>query len=368
MAMLLSPDRTLPVVVLTRPPAAPASPVNAMKLARRVQGLAHVCCLPPPATLLLTEQLGRRLSVFDGAVRAYHPGFFAEADPLKHPLVRAARVNEWVGKDTTGPTAFTQFLVEQLHAFSVSTPEKLDSLPSYFAIRRALLDQPNRTVEAEITLLRLELEEARARESEWRALAQDRDTDALAQETEALRLRAQNKVLAEDLRALRAARNEVEVPLPEDYASLQGWIDSYYADKLHLHPRAERALKNAVFKDTALVYQSLKLLGGAYWELCADSDPEGRGERVAAWEAGLRALRLDFNSHSIAENRLGEFREQYTIDYRIGQKPKQVLGPHLKYGSTKDDRFCMRVYFLWDDERQLVVIGHLPSHLETRAT
>lgn len=36
--------------------------------------------------------------------------------------------------------------------------------------------------------------------------------------------------------------------------------------------------------------------------------------------------------------------------------------------STKDNRYCLRIYFFWDDSRQKVVVGHLPSHLETRAS
>lgn len=117
-----------------------------------------------------------------------------------------------------------------------------------------------------------------------------------------------------------------------------------------------------------LVCESLKLLASAYWEMRANHDPEGRQALSQAWEEGVTSLRLDYNHQSIAPNRLGEFRSTYTIDYRIGQSSQQILGPHLKYGSTKDDRFCMRIYFLWDDDRQLVVIGSLPAHLETRAT
>ena len=99
-----------------------------------------------------------------------------------------------------------------------------------------------------------------------------------------------------------------------------------------------------------------------------NTDTNQRPTLVGKWEEGLKNLRLEFNSHSLAENRLGEFRDQYTIDYRIGPKQKQVLGPHLKYGSTKDDQYCMRSYIIWDNERQLVVVGHLPSHLDTRST
>ena len=123
-----------------------------------------------------------------------------------------------------------------------------------------------------------------------------------------------------------------------------------------------------MFEDVRLACESLKLLAEAYWDMRVNHDPDLRQSLSQAWEEGIKTLRLEYNSQSIAPNRLGEFRSTYTIDYRIGQSSQQLLGPHLKYGTTKDDRFCMRIYFLWDDDRQLVVIGSLPAHLETRAT
>lgn len=368
LGLLLSPDRVLPIVVLTQLPDTTDYAINPTKLARDTQGLAHVFCMLPNATFDLTDRLGRKLSVFDGAVRTYYPGFSEEADPWQHHLVFPQRIGEWIGEEATGPDAFERFISEQLHFFSVNAPDKIETLPSYFTIRRALLDKPNKTTDEEIQYLRLELEDARAKEAEWKAIADDRDAEANTTEEENRRLDAQNRVLAEDLRTLRKARGEEVIPIPDTYEVLPGWVDSYFADRLVLHSRAVRALKGAVFKDVGLVCQSLQLLAETYWAMRGNTDPSQRLALVDRWEEGLKALGLEFNSHSLAENRLGEFRDQYTIDYRIGQKPKQILGPHLKYGSTKDDHYCMRIYFIWDDEKQLVVVGHLPSHLDTRAT
>jgi len=41
---------------------------------------------------------------------------------------------------------------------------------------------------------------------------------------------------------------------------------------------------------------------------------------------------------------------------------------HLVKGTSRDPRFCMRIYFFWDDEENVVVVGHLPGHLTTAAT
>lgn len=368
MALLLSPDRSLPIVVLTQLPHSTDYALDPIKLAKDTQGLAHVFCLPQAMTFGLSDHVGKTLSVFYGAVRTYYPRFSVESAPWQHHLVFPQRIAEWNDEAGTGPVAFEQFLSRQLHSYSVGAPAKIEQLPSYFSIRRALLDKPNKTADEEIQSLRIEVEEARAKEQEWQVIADDRDAEARANEEENRGLRAQNLTLANDLKELRKARGETLIPIPRDYAELPQWVNSYFADRLFLHPRAVRAIKDAVFENVSLVYEALKLLADAYWPMRANQEQEQRQKLSSNWEEGIRHLRLEYNSHSIAQNRLGEFREAYTINYRIGQSSRQVLGPHLKFGSTKDDRYCMRIYFLWDDDRQLVVIGHLPSHLDTRAT
>ena len=319
-------------------------------------------------TFGLSDLVGKALSVFHGAVRTYYAGFSAASDPWRHHLVMPLRIAEWDDETGTGPAAFEQFLSRQLHLLSVNTPAKIEQLPSYFSIRRALLDKPNKTTDEEIQSLHLEIEVARTREQEWQALADDRDAEARANEEENWRLRAQNVVLGDELKTLRKARGQVAIPIPDSYDELPRWVDSYFADRVFLHSRAVRALKDAAFENVPLVYETIKLLAEAYWSMRVNEDPGQRQVLTANWESGIRRLGLDYNPQSMTESRLGEFRETYTINYRIGQSSRQVLGPHLKYGSAKDDRYCMRLYFLWDDDRQLVVIGHLPSHLDTRTT
>lgn len=368
LSLLFSTDRSLPVIALTQLPDTISYAIDPARLARDTQGLAHVFCLPPAMTFGLSDHVGKTLSVFHGAVRTYYPGFSLSSDPWQHHLVFPQRIAEWSDDYGNGADAFEQFLSRQLHMFSVGTPAKIDQLPSYFSIRRALLDKPNKTTEEEIQALRLDLEDSRANEQAWETQALDSDSEARASEEENRNLRAQNLTLAHELKELRKARGDTVIPIPATYAEIPRWIDSYFSDRLFLHRRAVRGLKEAVFEDIRLVCESLKLLAGAYWEMRANHDTEQRQALSQAWEEGVKHLRLEYNSQSIAPNRLGEFRATYTIDYRIGQSSQQILGPHLKFGSTKDDRFCMRIYFLWDDDRQLVVIGSLPAHLDTRAT
>lgn len=368
MRLMLSPDRSLPVVVLTPLPQSNDYAVDPAKLAQDTQGLAHIFCLSAHMAFELSDQLGKMLSVFSGAIRTYYPNFSKSSDPKYHHLVFPQRIADWEDENGLGAGAFEQFLSRRLHLFSVNTPAKIEQMPSYFTIRQALLDKPNKTTGEEMELLRMEIEEARNKEQAWQNQALESDCEARAYEEESRGLRAQNLTLANDLKELRKMRGEISVPIPNNYGDVQNWVNSYFADRLYLHSRAVRGLKDAVFENVALVCEALKLLAEVYWPMRSNHDPEQRQSLSANWDGGIKKLGLEYNHQSLSPSRLGEFRDTYTIDYRIGQSSQQVLGPHLKYGGTKDDRYCMRIYFLWDDERQLVVIGSLPAHLDTRAS
>lgn len=122
-----------------------------------------------------------------------------------------------------------------------------------------------------------------------------------------------------------------------------------------------------MFKDVALVVSSLSLLANEYWAV-RTAEPESFAQAKLGLETKMATLGVE-DAASISPTRLGEVEEQYTVNYRVGFKSRQLLERHLRGGSnTKDDHYCMRIYYFWDDEQQKVVVGHLPSHLDTRAT
>ena len=129
---------------------------------------------------------------------------------------------------------------------------------------------------------------------------------------------------------------------------------------MFLHARAARSLKEATYVDSRLVYKCLKLLASSYYDYrtglttydcftsaCKQVDP-GLDERGAITDvaAGMQG-------------------DAYYIQYK-GKKRK--LERHLAKGSNKDRRYCLRIYFFWDDQDQIIVIGDLPHHLDTSAT
>ena len=89
-ARLTDPQRRLPILALSVPddaddPHRPA--LDAERLARSCVGLALVAVIPAEYAWELTDRFGRRLSVYQGAVRIYLPGFTAQANERDHRLI-----------------------------------------------------------------------------------------------------------------------------------------------------------------------------------------------------------------------------------------------------------------------------------------
>jgi hypothetical protein len=82
-------ERRLPIVAISLP-----SPLDAASVARRLAGAAHVFCLEPEASRVLTDAVGRWHSVFHGGVRTYPPGFTWASSARQAPLSLAARLTE----------------------------------------------------------------------------------------------------------------------------------------------------------------------------------------------------------------------------------------------------------------------------------
>lgn len=392
-ALLEDPQRTLPVIVVSELPRGGFC-VEADRLASRSPGLSHVVRLTAASASSLSDVVGADLGVFNGAVRTYLPGFGQPDDSQVHAVYLPSRILTWRGVDGEGRGAFQDFLVEQLHRFSVRTPARLEQMPSFLQLRRKKAERelnahrsrethaagagqsavPTNFVaiqsklqeaELEIDLLKLEKRDAEQKAADAELLfdAQSEDLRAVKNERDALK--AINASIFDGLRRARANTSQTE-HRPTSYEEVADWVDQTLSHRLVLLPRARRALGDAVYEDVSLVVSCLELLAGEYWGL-RTSSPEERDAAAIAYQARLSFLEVDEAPSSSAQMR-GRFEEQYSVDYPIRHRSRQQLDRHLRCGNSREARFCLRIYYLWDDEQQKVVVGHLPSHLDTPAS
>lgn len=168
------------------------------------------------------------------------------------------------------------------------------------------------------------------------------------------------------LATIQEFRPNRELAFPESLDSLENWALQHWSGKVLLHPRALRGARESAFDDISLVYASLLLLAEEYWGL-RTATPSTHTSRKEAFESKLQTHGLEM-APSISSSRAGEQGDEYFVAYPIGSQQKRMLDLHLKKGTDREARNCLRIYFFWDATARIIVIGWLTSHLGTRAT
>lgn len=149
----------------------------------------------------------------------------------------------------------------------------------------------------------------------------------------------------------RAWQHETTLDGLEDWASL-------HATKLVFVPRAFTGAKKSLYQQPAHVYRALEFLAGPYhsYRTGALSKPQ--------MEAALNASGCQLAGATTATV-AGTQGDTYFV--RWGDQRRR-LDQHLRRGGGRDERFCLRIYFFWDNDSSQVVVGWLPSHLDNSLT
>lgn len=338
--------------------------LDAESLAKRLAGLAHVVTLSHDGAALLTARVGDGLGVFGRAMRTYAPGFACETGAsAAHPLATGV----WLEDRFESPTEFIDLL--ERRAIEDSVRGDLEAtLPGFSRVRHwanaRRLEEARRDVATDADMLALYVESNTTMMNELR----DRDATIERLRMEQLQVEEERDGALRDSRELRGRIDYLEQALkargieetleyPSSYDQLEGWVAQHFADRLTLLPRAVRSLKKAVFDNIPLVCDCLQLLAGPYRDM-------KRGElRRADFDEACRRLGVTLTQSG--DFSASRYASEYTVQYG---KSRRVLDLHLKRGTSRDAAKCLRVYWFYDQERERVVIGHLPGHLTTSFT
>ncbi len=398
--LLTNPHRTLPVVLLTEPnpqdwPGRVAPYVlDHEELAQRTQGFAHVVCMPRNLGFAWTDRVGKIWSAFWGAVRTYYPGLDFENDsPTWHPRVLPDRIVFWRYDGLEAEAAFASFLIDKLAAHAAS--KSIDWAGCLFfadaRVRQAALarerllgafEEQRRNSADEISFLRTRLEEVEKvydeeiafLEEKVKSLTEERDValrlgEAAESESRRLteeyrKLQFQNDALRAQLKRKTGLTADSEVEIPDSYDDMPDWVDQHLVGRLILHPRSFKGINDQRrrFEDIKLVYRALLLLADDYRNMKMGID----GAK-SALDRKLKETGLELRG-SITPSRAGEQGDTYVVKYPLKSGQRRLLDFHLCKGKSHDPRYCLRIYFFWDEENNRVVVGWLPTHLDTRAT
>lgn len=343
--------------------------LDASKMAQRTAGLAHVVILSPAASFFLSDQVGKSLSVFDRGVRVYRPGFSEDNDRFRHPLIFRRQIIS--GEGSSG-RQFSQYIAEDCFRSSIERKDLRATLPSFVDVRAHV----SRTTIENLAIAEngSQIEAKLAAEEQARIAAEQQAQAALSmalqEEEERLKVEGQWDYFSAQLnvaqariealeRKLNSSGNNIYVgDTPTSYNQIQQWVDDNFVGKLALHPRVSRGLKEAIYEDVSEVCTALSMLANEYRQVMLG---ESRRED---FDEAIRDKHFIL-SGSISESQAKSFGDEYYVRW---QGKKQFLHGHIQKGNSRDERYCLRVYFFWDPEQQVIVIGWLPSHLKNRLT
>jgi hypothetical protein len=358
---LVDTARILPVFVLTVPEDSidQYRPLlDAGALARAILGLGEVVIVPASYTWKLTQQFGKRRSVFGGAVRAYLPGFTEDANPYTHRLVLANQLatSEGIGHHS-------HWIRSLAASESVRRVRLGNDVLAFGTIRNATLQFKQQRLEQEgasdsqkleaahARIKALEADQASTDDMEKFLLDENQQASERAEKAEEQLVSATFRIqrLLEQIRS-RGQDPDDNIQLPTSWSDFSDWCDTNLVGRAVLTAHATKSLRAAIFGDVQLAARCLMWLANEY-----------RDRRMNGGDGSLRDYVLE---PGIKNSPCGA--DEFKFLWR-GQS--RLVDWHIKNGgNTRDPGRCLRIYYFWSDETQEVVVADMPAHRHTGAT
>lgn len=195
---------------------------------------------------------------------------------------------------------------------------------------------------------------------------QDQSEDMLKQ-MHALRSESERTVERNSLQ-LREMEKEIEYykslrERPERADQVPAWVEKRFAKRLIFHPRARELITETPTNeiDLRLLCDALEYLATEYRDKM-----EGEITEEELLSRCSKKYNRPFEVVPVGTTTIEYTPSEYKIKYYIGFKGKPIesdLNLHLRVGT--DAEKLLRIYFLYDTEKRLVVVGSLPKHLRT---
>lgn len=354
---ILNPDRRHPILACSIPQGADRPLLNAEVLSKQTLGIARVVVIPPDYCWALTRAFGKARSVFGGAIRAYMPGFSADANPFAHRLIladqlsdqegvrRVSRALRWI---TANESLRRQLLGNDVLAFR-------DVRDAALAQERRKLQQEGAAGAEELVVAQKQiqsLQDELSRTVDEKNLylegLEQAEGEAKQYEQQCRSLQARIQTLIHQIRE-RGEDPDSGIELPGTWGEFADWCDDALAGRVALSARARREVRSPEYESPKTAAQCLLWLANDYREARLN----GRGE-------DLQQSILD----GIHNTRSGA--DKMELDFQGRHLSAEW---HIKNGgNTRDPRRCLRVYYAWDEQSQQVVIASMPGHLSTDAS
>lgn len=354
---LLDQRRMIPVLVCSLCEGEIRSVLNVQVLTKATLGIARVVVIPAEFTWILTKNLGKPLSVYNGAVRAYMPGFSGDANPYAHRLFLLGHQQD--AEDAKRVLTALRWIAanESMRRLRLG-----DDVLAFASVRQAALDferehlrqsgsadmEQLRAAQTQIDVLKEDIQRAKSEAEQWLSEYEnaEQQVSTLQQQLRASQYRIQQ--LLDQIKA-RGDSPDAGINMPQNWGDFADWCDEALSGRVVLSSRARREVKSPEFTDPEAAARCLLWLANEY-----------RDSRVNGTSGDLRKP----IEEGIHNDRCGADSFEIEWDGR-----RHAVEWHIKNGgNTRDPRRCLRIYYFWDDASQQVVVATMPAHVRTGAT
>lgn len=247
--------------------------------------------------------------------------------------------------------------IESLHMLELS--ESKADLLSAFSERESALRERHRdeilSMGEQLALVEEKIERQKEYISELRA-----EKVQISTKFESIIEKLNKTITEREFEIERCRSLDCRPKLPGDVSE---WVEAQFAGKLIFHQKAKDLMHTVEpgEVDTRMVCDALEYLATDYRSsLLREIDDD---------ELRLRCSRKygrPFEVVPLTGLSGDAYPAEYKIKYYIGHAGKPVESPldlHLRVGVASDN--LLRIYFLYDKDKKLIVVGSLPKHLKT---
>lgn len=151
---------------------------------------------------------------------------------------------------------------------------------------------------------------------------------------------------------------------PKNLKSMSKRITNNFRDNIFLTKRAKDELESTPGENVDIdkLCDAVEYLATEYWNYLYRGWSEEKVKKDASQKYG-RVFEVAPNH----DTSMKQFKSDYTIKYFKnewnGKLKESFMDWHLKVGVKQE--YLIRIYFLLDNDKKLIVIGSLPKHLKT---
>ncbi len=179
------------------------------------------------------------------------------------------------------------------------------------------------------------------------------DADSRVKRAEQERDRFQSKIAFHESLAQR----------PKKPNGIPEWVESQFEGRLILHKKAIKLISDTMPDevDVPILCDAIEFLATEYYDMKTGLISEDEANTICAEKYG-RPFEVTPIGNTTIEFAPSEYKIKY-FNSQTGKAMELPLEWHLKWGNTPPR--LVRIYFLYDKEKKLIVVGSLPKHLKT---